>query len=112
MDHIVEATGIDNRAVGTPGHATTEFKHRHWVITPFLSPFPHACAIVACRGEELDPCATCQYPVNRVDDLTVGTESSNALPSSQISICKRVIGRDSVKKRRATIGDPTLAPCG
>ena len=102
MDHIVEGASIDSRAVGTPGHAssrTTEFKHRHWVLTPFVSPFPHAySAVVACGGEELDPCATCQCPVNRVDDLTVGTESSNALPRSQISICKSVIGRDSVKK--------------
>lgn len=84
MNHVIESASIDRGAIRTPRHAsdrTPKFKYCHGFFPRFVSPLPHAHrAIIACRGEEFDACATCESPVKRVDDLAVGTEFAYALP--------------------------------
>jgi hypothetical protein len=84
VDHVIESASIERCAICAPRHAsdwTPEFKYRHGFFPRFVSPLPHThCAVIACRGEEFDACATCESPVKRVDDLAVGTELAYALP--------------------------------
>ena len=83
MDNVIESASIDRRAIRTPRHGsdrTAEFKYRHRFLPRVISPFPHThSAVIACRGQEFDACATCESSVKRVDDLAMGAEFAYAL---------------------------------
>ena len=104
MDLVIQGPRIYARAICAPanrGDRAAKLVHAHGVFRALVAALPYANGAVIAAGDyELDPCASCESPIEGINDTTVSVEFTHTLAGGEVRNGEGVVRRSGVHQLR------------